>query len=358
MTDRERRPEAAPTGGCDRPDLAVWLPDWETLDTANQRELTLHAGSCAQCGPKWRLVERTDAFLASGMGAQPSAPPTALCPTPDELYDLGRGPGARRLSELERVGLRAHVAACSDCAELVETLRQRPPSPLLWSDGGVFRAGAERVRRWRIWAPLAAAAAVLAVLMWGDDRSASRSDAHDVGVERIRFPSAPLVRGDAGGALWHPRGRVLAGPRGLYSRLEFELAPRDRAQRYRAELERHDGAVFAKGEPIFAVEGDAPQLRAVGAHARSLAPGHYTWEGWAEVDGLHTPLGRRDFEVVRDDSLLEELERRAAAPEPARSESILHLLHGAGFESDARAFARTLPASPERDAYLARRPVR
>lgn len=360
MTDRERRPEAAPAGGCGRPDLAVWLPDWETLDEAGQRELAQHADSCPRCGPKWRLVQRTDAFLENGMGAlltdSPAAAP-ALCPSPDELYDLGRGPGARRLSEIERVGLRAHVAACAECAALIETLRQRPPSPLLWRNATPLRTASAR-RRWSVWAPLAAAAALLAVLMWNNDERASRAVQGDVGVERIRFPSAPLVRGDAGGALWHPRERLLAGPRGLFSELEFELAPRERAQRYRAELERHDGAVFAQGEPLLAVEGAAPHLRAIDDQARSLAPGHYTWEGWAEVDGLHTPLGRRDFEVVRDDQLIEELERRASAPEPARSESILHLLHGAGFESDARAFARTLPASPERDAYLARRPVR
>ncbi len=356
MTDRERRPDAAPVGGCGRPDLALWLPDWDSLDAASQRELTQHAASCPQCGPKWRLVQRTDAFLQSGLGLSATASPVALCPTPEELYDLGRGPGARRLSELERVGLRAHVAACAECAALVETLSARPPSPLLWSNADLLRSASERARRWRIWVPLAAAAALLAVFLWGGGEQPSR--ARDIGAERIRFPSAPLVRGDAGGALWHPRGRLLAGPRGLFSRLEFELAPRERAQRYRAELERHDGAVFSKGEPILAIEGDVAHLHAVDADALELAPGHYTWEGWAEVDGLHTPLGRRDFEVVRDDELIAELARRDAAPEPARSESILHLLHGAGFESDARAFARTLPPSPERDAYLARRPVR
>jgi hypothetical protein len=62
--------------------------------------------------------------------------------------------------------------------------------------------------------------------------------------------------------------------------------------------------------------------------------------------------------VVADAALLDGLRTRNTAAEPARSESILHLLHDAGFSSDARAFARTLPPSPERDEYLARRPAR
>lgn len=355
MTERERRPEAAPTGGCGRPDLAIWLPDWETLDAPTQQELARHAASCPSCTPKWELIRRTDAHLARGLR---DAPPAAVCPSAEELYDLGRGPGARRLSELERVGLRSHVAACTDCAALVETLATRPPAPLLSGREGLFAQGAQRSRRWQVWAPLAAAAALLAVLMWRNDDSVGGTQGGDVGARRVRFPAAQLVRGEAGGALLFPRERLLAGPRGLFSHLEFELAPREHAQRYRAELERHDGALFARGEPLLVLDGEHARLGPGADSELSLAPGHYTWEGWARVDGLDTPLGRRDFEVVRDDELVAELEQRASAPEPARSESILHLLHDAGFVSDARAFARTLPPTPERDEYLARRPVR
>lgn len=357
MTERERRPEAAPAGGCGRPDLAIWLPDWETLDAPTQQELALHGASCPVCSPRWELIQRTDAYLASQLRESPAAA-AAVCPSPDELFDFGRGPGARRLSEVERVGLRAHVAACPECSALIGTLAARPPAPLLLGREGVFAMSAERRRRWRIWVPLAAAAALVAVLTWRDDGAAGHSSSDDIGSRRVRFPAQQLVRGDAAGSLLFPRERLLAGPRGLFSRLEFEMAPRDHAQLYRAELERHDGALFARGEPLLVLTSDQPRLGTGESGALSLAPGHYTWEGWAQVDGLDMPLGRRDFEVVRDDELVAELAQRASAPEPARSESILHLLHDAGFVSDARAFARTLPPTAERDEYLARRPVR
>jgi hypothetical protein len=363
MTDPERRPGAAPSGSCSRPDLALWLPDWDTLDTPTQRELAAHAEACPACAPNWRLIRRADAYLETSLRSSP-AEALAVCPTPDELYDLGRGPGARRLSELERVGLKAHVAACAECAALVKTLEQRPPAPLVLGDSSrSFAADADlprldRRRRWQIWVPLAAAAAVLAIWLWRTDEGATRARSGDVGGASIRFPSAQLVRGDAAGALLFPRERLLAGRAGLHSKLEFEVAPRERATSYRAEVERHDGAAFANSTPILKLSSALERIGAGAGAEITLPPGHYTWEAWAVVDGLDVPLGRRDFEVVRDDELVAQLEQRSRAAEPARSEAILHLLHDAGYLSDARAFARTLPASPERDEYLARRPQR
>jgi hypothetical protein len=362
MTEPERRPEAAPLGSCSRPDLALWLPDWDSLDAPTQRELTAHAEACPFCEPTWRVIRQADAYLESGLGASPSEAP-AVCPTPDELYDLGRGPGARRLSELERVGLKAHVASCEDCAALVATLERRPPAPLIHGDGGsAYDAVPSLLRRdrrlrWEIVAPLAAAAAILAVLVWRDDTGA-RARTDDIGRSSIRFPSAQLLRGDSAGALLFPRERLLASSQGLHSKLEFEVAPRERASAYRAEVERHDGEAFANATSFLKLESKHERIDGGEDAQITLPPGHYTWEAWAVVDGLDVPLGRRDFEVVRDNELVAQIEQRSRAAEPARSEAILHLLHDAGYLSDARAFARTLPASPERDEYLARRPAR
>lgn len=367
MTSPEQRPEAAPRGGCGRPDLAVRLPDWDSLDGPAQRELTDHAASCPACAPKWELIRLADAWVEDGLPAERErrqrgetsavASGPALCPSADELYDLGRGPGARQLSELERVGLRSHVAQCGDCAALVATLAKRPPSPLLFGSSGEFRLAAARIRRWQVWVPLAAAAALLAAFVILQHEAGARIQ-HAKAEPHIRYPAAQLVRGEAGGALLYPRDRLLAGQRGLASKLEFEIAPQERSTSYRAELARHDGGLFATPVSFLRVEGATARLSASDTSVVSLAPGHYTWEAWAVVDGLDVPLGRRDFEVVRDDGLMAQIAEREHAPEPARSESILHLLHDAGYVTDARAFARTLPSSRERDEYLARRPVR
>ena len=48
----------------------------------------------------------------------------------------------------------------------------------------------------------------------------------------------------------------------------------------------------------------------------------------------------------------------AGEREPIRSEHAVALLHEAGYVTDARAFATTLPASPERDRYLEQKPAR
>jgi len=342
--------------------LALWLPDWDTLDDPARAELDVHVASCPVCAPKWALIRRADRHLegllraGAGEGADGSAD---LCPSAEELFDLGRGPGARRLSDIERVGLSAHVKACAACAEIVATLEARPPAPLLYGgEAATPSIARERRNRWRVWVPLAAAAAVLAIFVWNSDGPAVSPRVDGGATPNIRFPSAQLVRGDASSALLFPRERVLAGPRGLYSKLEFELAPRERAAIYRVQLSRHDGQLFSTPTTFLTVEGPGERLTTGDTNQLRLAPGHYTWEGWAVVDGLDVPLGRRDFEVVRDDAILDEIAQRAAASEPARSESILHLLHDAGFVTDARAFARTLPATPERDAYLARRPAR
>ncbi|MBL8804462.1 MAG: hypothetical protein JNN27_20870 [Planctomycetes bacterium] len=356
MSATERRPEADPAGSCRRPDLAICLPDWDQLEAATQRELVAHAQACPVCAPKWRLIQATDAFLAAGAasGGVAAHAPALACPTADELYDLGRGPGARSLSEVERVALGAHVNACADCAALIATLRERPPAPLEFeSERREFAA--ERRRRMRVWMPLAAAAALLAVFLWDGGSEAARRGA-DVG--SIRFPRSEQLRGEAAGALLFPRERLLASAGGLHSPLHFELAPRERATRYRVQLERHDGQLFSAAEPFLSLESESASFDAAAAARLDLVPGHYTWEAWAFVDGLDVPLGRRDFEVVRDEELIARIAERERASEPARSESILHLLEDSGFACDARAFARTLPASPARDAYLARRPER
>ena len=150
---------------------------------------------------------------------------------------------------------------------------------------------------------------------------------------------------------------LAADDSGTHSELLFEIEPEPDASAYTVYLERHAGGAFDEGERVATLKGLKPALALPAEERAALRPGHYTWEAWARVNGLDESLGRRDFELVLDPALLARIERSAARPEPERSEGILELLHAA-FPTDARAYARTLPASPEREAYLARVPGR
>ncbi len=79
--------------------------------------------------------------------------------------------------------------------------------------------------------------------------------------------------------------------------------------------------------------------------------GHYTWEARATVNGLEQPLGERDFEVLQNEAFLQELNGQEARKR-------IRSLHAAGYLTDARALARRLPPSSERDSYLGSNPGR
>ena len=335
---------------CVRPDLRARLPEWTDLPPAELRELEAHAAQCSECGPGLEHLKQAEEWLAGdalgGAGLN--------CPTPEELYDYGRGPGARSLPDAERLALRAHLAACGECSSLVDSLASRPPAPLLFDGAptGLQRANHFRRRlRWAI--PLAAAAALALVLL-----AVRGSNAPSVALAsaEIRFPAEPVLRGAEDGALLYPRDALLLGQDGAWSQLVFELAARERATRYTVHLRRNDGSAFDDGDSVLRLEAPTPRLEATALVA--LEPGHYTWEAWAEVDGLNVPLGQRDFEARLEPGLVAELSLALASEEPLRSETLLNLLHLHGFLGDAREYARRLPASPARDAYLARKPGR
>ncbi len=365
-TDRERAEHGEPA--CTRPDLARLLPEWPDLAAAERHALEKHTLECAPCGAGLALMREVDVWLE-----EPA--PAGTCPSADELYDYGRGPGAHAMGAVERTALRAHLAACPDCARLVETLADRPPAPLLdlptpaaaprgpaplrattsGPSAPTERPSAPARRAkpatLRLLAPIAAAAAA-ALIFFALRGDSGRGPANPA----LRFPAAELLRGEGPSPLLYPRDAVLLGGEQPWTALRFECEPVERAELYRVVLRATDGSAFDTGREVLRVEGATPLLEP--AAAFGLAPGHYTWEAWARVDGLEVELGRRDFEARREPGLVAELDLRSRADEPARSESILHLLHERGFLGDARAYARTLPPSPERDAYLARRPGR
>jgi hypothetical protein len=365
----ERGPESA---DCRRPDLARLLVHVDDLPPADEAALRRHANECALCGPRLALIEEAEAWLA-GRATR------GECPAAEELYDFGRGPGARPLSPERELALRDHVDACRECAGLVTTLATRPPVPLVLEEGPAERPAApaavrtpSRPRSVRApsgprpmaWVSLAAAALLLVTLGFFWNRIFAGAPATEY-ASAVVYPAEPVLRGDEAGALYFPRGRVLAGPpaghpAGLWHAARFELAAREGATRYRVHLARADGGAFDPGTPLCVLSAPEPLLGFADLEPAStpveLAPGRYTWEAWARVDGLDVPLGRRDFDVVHEPDVERAL---AAQPADARGRSaLLALLHERGLVVDARAYARSLPPSAERDAYLRRLPGR
>lgn len=267
----------------------------------------------------------------------------AGCPAPDELYDFGRGPGYRPLTAERRHAIEIHLERCASCETSVETLELSPPLPLELEDAtpGVAPPLAAPVRprrgaRIRRLLPLAAAAGLL---VWA-------ALARFGGAPEPGAFEPPLLRGESADALLFPRGPVLApGPDAAWPLFAaaplFEVVPVEGATRYWVVLQRHGGGAFDEGRPVARLEGPAAQLAGEGP----LAAGFYTWEAWAEVDGLDRRLGAHDFHVVERPDLRAEL---ADLP-PRRA---VERLQRARFWSDARALARRLPNSAERDAVL------
>ena len=340
---------------CGRPEFAAALPRWDRLSSAERTKLEGHAAGCAQCGPALRLLREADDWLV----AQAPAHPASACPDADDLYDYGRGPGARPMLAARRAAIEEHLGECIECETLVATLASKPPSPLILDTNELLEPAqpvAQRrpTRRLRT---LAAAAAVVAAsfFVWSEIRAAEPA-----GLTAVEFPAAELMRGEEPGRLLYPRGNVLpigddAQPR-FGSGLVFELSSEVRGDSYRILVARHDGGAFSQGTQVFQLSAGTPLLRPSPAQLELLTPGDYTWEAWAQIDGLDVQLGRRDFHVTLDGDLARELDARADLPRLERVTAELALLWNHGFRADARALARTLPESADRDQFLDRIP--
>jgi len=358
------------TDAADRSAWSELLPRWDELSTEALQALETDPVH----GPDLRMLQRAEDWLHSQCTSE------TACPSAEELYDHGRGPGALALTEERRRSITAHLANCAECEALTATLELTPPLPLDLSLGGAIAPELQQAPapdlpvapipigtqappavhpqptssapvpqpatgelpilthpRWRRnvqrLAPAAAAAGLLALGLL-ITREAIPSFAQN------SITSAPLLRGVASGPLLFPRGPVLAQC-GFDQAPTFEVAEQTGASEYRVVLRRHDGGAFSEGEEILKANGPGPTVQA----DLALAPGHYTWEAWVIVDGLDRSLGSRDFDVVEDAQMLERADG-ISGPERVR------LLHAAGFPSDARHLARTLPESEFRAEYL------
>lgn len=373
-------PRGAP--GCARPDLARRLPEWDQLPAAELEALAAHAAACPRCGPDLAELRRVDAWLAD----RRARAPVDACPAAEDLYDYARGPGALVLPAALRASIEAHLERCGDCSDLAGTLRSHPPSPLILDVEALETLeegpGASRPRlaapspaavsgpaqrrpaplrreAWRALPLALAAGLVLALALWRLWAGDAAAGPDGTVLASVRYPQAPVLRGDQGGLLLFPRDALLARADGApLSPWVFELEPLEGASSYRCRLWRRGAEPLDEGVLLVEVEDEAPTLALAEDDARALAPGLYTWEAWAEVDGLSVPLGRRDVELRDDAATRAALDELRALDPPLRDERSLALLHERGYLGDARALARTLPASPERDAYLGRAPAR
>ncbi len=336
---------------CERRDVARKLIHWDGLKDGELAEIESHASRCPVCGPRLSVLKRSQRILdaANTMPLE--------CPSAEDLYDFGRGPGHRSLPVERLTEMRAHVMGCSDCQAILRTLEARPPLPLDLSSAPDEVEVARPRRRRLFLLPLAAAAGVLAAaVLWqvadpggaGDGPITARAPAPG-----YVYPASRTLRG-LDGPLYYPRGQVLAGRNGglLYG-LEFEIQPQEGASEYSVRLYRQSDDVFDRGEQISVFRGAAPTVTPPSTLFDQLTPGGYTWEAWCVVDGLDKLLDRRDFDVIRDPELLDRLEDLERLEEPQKGNSILTLLNGNHFYTDLRAHARTLPPSVERDRFLA-----
>lgn len=370
-------PERGPRE-CGRPDLAQRLAAGEEIAGNFALEIGAHAEHCSACSVRLSLLQQAERWMAdytsSNIGQPPSAGP---CPSAEDLFDFGRGPGARHLPLASTRRIEAHLVGCDDCRGLIATLASRPPAPLV---AGIGLAAAEtpahrprprpspemapppRIAPARRWLSVAAAALLMVGTYYWWDSGRSAGDRPGVAIASVSYPRAELLRGDSASALHYPRARVLAaapdqGP-GTWQELRFVIAGQPRAELYRVEVSFAPPGALGRGESIASLESAENQIEWSKFHAAPLAPGRYTWEAWVRVDRLDRSLGRRDFEIAESPLAHAAIEERARLSEPERSSEILSWLVQNGFTADARAFALELPPSPERDDFIALVPGR
>jgi hypothetical protein len=354
------------------------LTHWDELDPALLTAIASHP----QHGPRLAMLRRADRWIET---KAPAMRPGGACPSSEELYDFGRGPGFLPMESARRGEIEGHLRTCRDCENLVETLAVMPPVPIARGVESGAKGASREVTRRRLRAlprlvPLAAAASLVVGLgLWIAFST--------TGSESVRFPTSPLLRGNSGGPLFFPRDRVLHATQevraafpALDGKLVFEVEAQAEATTYKIDVAKHGGDAFAADEGSVmklseavvsggasgnSGRGGAAAVSEVAASrpvtiraAAELPPGQYTWSARATVHGLDQELGQRDFSVVDDAEISGRLLAIASQAEPKRSMAAVKLLHEAGFLGEARAIARAMPANPERDAYLSQLPGR
>jgi len=331
--------------------LTSQLLRWDELTQDELSNLTSNRTSAAQLDH----LQAAEQWLANA-APKPSTP----CPSVEELYDLGGGPGAAPVDALRTSEFAQHLESCTDCRTLIETLKSAPPVPLdlqpevaplrVMPPVGRMKSRGPR----RLLVPLAAAAAVLAIIgLWQNSNTPQGTEI--LAALPGGFPESPLLRGGAD-ELAFPRGVVLERGAATLpvwaSALSFELRPASEADSYRIEVREQIAGAFEAGTTIGVITGQGPTFTADTELLAALTPGRYTWEAWSLRDGLERRIGERGFEIREADSIWNTLTETLTVDGQLDSRAVRYL-HELGLLTDAQGLALTLPSSSERDAYLA-----
>ncbi|MFT7676823.1 MAG: hypothetical protein ACI8QC_000799 [Planctomycetota bacterium] len=316
---------ALPPGPLSQAPVAERLARWDELppDELIQLHRDPHLGG--QLG----LLQRADDWLLSGgQSAEP-------CPNPEALFEFAGAPGAASLADEAHSQVAAHLAQCAACAGLVHSLADVPSAALL--EG---RPPTPQLRLLQGGALVAAAAALVMTI--------GPSLMNGLGGSNNAWPTAQVLRGPEQGPLLAPGGSLLATELSAsWSKLPiFHLRKVQGASAYRVSVLKTTGGAFDLGQPMLDLQSAEPRIPS----EASFEPGHYTWEAWATVDGREILLGTCDFRMRAD----AEAKAIAEAAQAAEGGARVRILEEAGLFVDARLAAEALPASAERDAYLAR----
>ena len=228
------------------------------------------------------------------MWLQESLLDSQQCPSSEELFALGMPFAGDPLEAARRAEIKEHLEICADCAEDMQTLDARPPSPLLLDEPASFEGTAPTVpaplkapislRGMRAFLSCAAALMLIWLLggrdLWPHSGTLAAAD--------VQWPNTSTMRGDSSAVLLTPFGKQLArGPAGTWSG-ELRWTPENDAQSYRIVLNQNDGSAFDLGTERLNVNPVDPALVLTSA----LSPGFYTVEIFATVFGLEAPWAR------------------------------------------------------------------
>jgi hypothetical protein len=363
LNDREKAADPS----MDRHTAHDALIAWDELDEQLLRMLA----EDPERGRRLRKLQDADGWLrarAAEAARKTGGPALLECPEAEELYDFGQGPGATTLSQARQDAIDRHLATCRECEAFVETLTSVPVPPLVLGMPAEEIESEPMAPAWvrptpihpiqrkgprRLWvgAGLAAAAAVVAMIAIQSQSTPA-----------LQFPKQPVLRGSAGGPILFPRGNVLLPSVELQSAfpaldgsVAWQVESVKGASEYKLRFTKHNDSAFGGDEkPIASVDATQPS----GTWNGTLVAGNYTVSATAVVHGLPEVIGPRDFEAKQDAGLERRLLALKGEPEPKRTLDAIAVLDELQYWNDARALARTLPDSPERDRYLSQIPGR
>jgi len=344
---------------------------YDELDEAELTELEADPAARTELH-RLQLAEAwlTEPFSVEELAGEPT-PEALSCPDSEELYDYGQKLEPNTIALARQVELAEHVENCAECAALVATLADRPPSPLIVVDSPLPEPRPEPTPRPRSsrairlargprlpvrsglrHVPILVAASLLAILITSGWPTSVLSEKPTV------FPSPAVLRGSSSQRLVSPQNLVLSRSKNLpglprLNDLLFEVRPREGDARYEVYVYAGNSQALQREEDrdhLHKIESRGPEPSTLKL-AGPLPAGRYSWVAWAYRKGEAIPefLGEMDFRVVSDNGLEEVLLEKGETVEAVKQLDKNH------FIADARALARDLVSKGKCNLYEAER---